>query len=302
MGIRRGLAAPLAFALAACALAVGCTTTKPVAMGIQPEFEAINPSRILAVPVFALPDPARPSEIDGAVLTAENGRGVIERNVLQAFRNQPGVNGVSFQAVRDSLGASPNAWNKLDATMRRTAARLVSTKEGERLSLGKECLARKSFLDFYVHCLSRDKEWIDGLNELSARILNADTAMLTVVTALEKKPEPEGTGLTLRGAVVALLVDTNSGKLIWGRQSEGSTRTTEGSGRPGVATPVPGSGPTSSTESASGSASGRPSGAGTRVPEVGELFPRLLGEEFWAEFPGRRSAETPREGATPKKG
>jgi hypothetical protein len=243
------IASSFAFALSL----VGCQSVPPVPMGVQPEFAAVNPSRVLAVPPFVLPDPGRPTEIDPTIVESENTRRVIENAVLGAFKNQPGVNGVSFQAVSRVLGESPNARTRMEEVLKATAARLTSTREGERSSLPRECLARRNFLDFYVHCLATEKIWVDELNALSSLILNADTALLTVVTELRKGESPSDPDLA--GGVAVLIVDTNSGKLIWGRQSSEAIASD-----------------------------------GRKPAEVSDLFTRLLSETFWESFPGRRQA------------
>lgn len=249
-------------------LLVACQTTKPVPMGIQPEFAAVNPSRILAVPVFTLPNPGRPSQVDLTRFEGDGANKAIEAAVLGAFKNQPNVNGVSFQAVGRALGAPPNAWSRMADILKTTSAKLTSTVAGERATLGKDCLSRRNFLDFYVYCLMPQKAWVDELNALSTLILNADTALLTVVTDLgtgtSSAPPGADAAPTLEAEAAVLIVDTNTGKLIWGREAR---------------TGVQGSGPDARTP-----------------PEASALFSKLFSDAFWQDFPGRRqpvAQETP---------
>lgn len=246
-------AGSLLVALAAALSVHACRSGPLVAQGIQPEFNAINPSRILAVPLFTLPDPGSPSSIDVSAFETGNVSAVIEAEVLSAFRNQPGVNGVSFGAVRQALGKSPNVWNQLDTEMRNTSLKLTSRSPEDRAALSSECLKRKNFVDFYVHCLAKQKTWINALNALSARALNADSALLTVVTSLSKNQIEGRYGIEAGIAVV--LVDTNTGKLLWGRQNAKRLESSEGT---------------------------------ARFPEWKVLFDQLLDEAFWADFPGRK--------------
>jgi hypothetical protein len=237
-------------------LLTACTSRKPVPAGIQPEFQAINPSRILAVPSFTLPDPSSSAQVDLSLIETEKIIPELEKVILQSFRGQPRVNGVSFQAVRQGLGESPNALTKLKESVEKVSQKLTSTQESERLSLRKECLARKDFLEFYVHCLASDNSWVEGLNQLSSRILNADSALVSFLLEAEKKPLPtRGFSTDIRVAVT--LVDTNSGRLIWGRiGSEKVTLQT-------------------------------PTSAGATA------FDTIFKEEFWQGFPGRKEMRKP---------
>ena len=247
--------------LALCVSSVvlfSCRTTSAVSPGIQPEFEAINPSRILAVPSFVLPDPGALSSVDVAALETGNTRTILEAKVTSAFQNQPGVNGVSFSTVRQAIGKRPNVWDALDAQMRSTSLKLTSRNAQERAELNSDCLNRKNFLDFYTFCLTADKKWIAALNTLSAKVLNADSALLTVITRLEKATENNRYGISAGLALV--LVDTNTGKLIWGKQTEKVLQNAEGS---------------------------------ASFPEWSSLFESMLTENFWLEFPGRKLAESP---------
>lgn len=239
----------------------GCQTTKPIPAGIQPEFVAVNPSRILAVPVFALPNPGRPAEVDLTIFEGNGAEKAIEDAVLGAFKNQPNVNGVSFQAVGRALGAPPHARSRMATILQNTTAKLTSTVEAERMPLGKDCLARRNFLDFYVYCIAPQKAWVDELNALSTLILNADTALLTVVTELRSgTAQGSSTGapglLTLEGEAAVLIVDTNTGKLIWGRERRERL----------------------AAEAKNAEA----------VPDTATLFSKLFSESFWSDFPGRR--------------
>ena len=250
----------------ALGLLVACQSTKPVLMGIQPEFAAVNPSRILAVPAFAMPNPGRPSEVDVTLFEGDGANKAVETAVLGAFKNQPNVNGVSFQAVGRALGNVPNAWSRMAEILKMTSARLTSTVEGERATLGKDCLSRRNFLDFYVHCLATQKAWVDELNALSTLILNADSALLTVVTELRSGSQPVAAGKagatgtaslpSLQAEVVVIIVDTNTGKLIWGREARESML-------------------------------GEAQGAAT-LPDASVLFSKLFSDAFWNDFPGRR--------------
>ena len=234
------------------ALLVSCKTIEPIPPGAQASYDAINPSRVIAVPVFFLPHPAKVTKIDTPIAISENAEQLLERGVLGAFKDQPNVNGVSFSAVRNAIGSKPNAWTNANKALSDTAQKLISTNEGKRLSLPPDCLARKSFLDFYARCMAKQVAWREVLNEFSRKILNADAAMISVVTELFKEDRPSGT--TFHLGFTVLVVDTNNGELIWGREANETLQ--------------------SNKENPN--------------PELSLFLEGILNEEFWAGFPGRR--------------
>ena len=198
--------------------ASGCLSTKHVVEGVQPDYEALNPSRIIAVPILLLPNPSLKVEVDKALVESDKVVAMVEKEVLNSFRNQPNVNGVSFQAVRQTLGPQSKLLKRMESQMRSTSALLISTEPSDRASLTRDCLARKSFLDFYAFCVASDAKWTDQLNQLSRTILNADTALITVITEYSKSIHGKQNVLQL--ALATMVVDTNSGRIIWGREAQ----------------------------------------------------------------------------------
>lgn len=240
-------------AFAAALFLAACVSRAPtIQMGLQPKYEAVNPSRILAVPPFIVPDPTRQVSVDVSAVESGNMTAHIEEAVLKAFTDQPAINGVSFFRVRKEIGKS-NLITNLDREMSQIAKRLVSREAQDQTSFSKDCIQRRNFVEFYVYCVSPSKSWKDFLNALSAKIYNADSALIVVVTEAEKK-EVDGQ-YESRAGVAALLVDTNNGNLIWGRVVNDFARSTQGN---------------------------------KVFPEWSAMIPSMLGEGFWAHFPGRK--------------
>lgn len=237
--------------LYACASCV--TQREPVEMGIQPKYEALNPSRILAVPLFVVPDMTERVVVDRAALEAGAVYSVIETDILNAFTNQPSVNGVTFNVVRKELGAPPTLWDALNTELLEVTKKLTSRDPQDHTSFTRACINRHNILEFYVHCLSTSKIWRNNLNSLSAKILNADSALMGIVTEADKREEKNSYFTSLGLAV--LLVDTNNGNLIWGRHKRQAIRT---------------------------------EGEKKQFPEWSEVSKALLTEDFWTGFPGRR--------------
>lgn len=228
-----------------------CTSIPRLQPGIQPAYAAVNPSRMLAVTPVVFANPISRLTVEHAEVAAHKLDGLLEGLVLKSFQNQPGVNGVSFNSVRQSSATPPPSPVATLAEVIRGAAQEraeVTLKPGR---LSPACKSARDLLEFYAYCLAIRADWLKGLNDLSSRVLNADTALLVFVTHLEKSQRSERP--TSLAQLAVLVVDTNSGKLVWGREAESAHQ-----GIPG--------GP---------------------FPPWASLFEGLLGETFWTQFPGR---------------
>ncbi|MES2615758.1 MAG: hypothetical protein V4591_10120, partial [Bdellovibrionota bacterium] len=207
---------------------VGCQSSTTVNSGIQPGFEAVNPASIIAVPIFIRPDPSSEvSSVDLSLLITEKLIPKLENTIIETnFVHQPNINGYSFSAVKKAVEyktakketvkgeVKKGIWDNLDSTMKDVADRFSSRDTKTRLLITPNCLARKNFVEFYSYCLASDPAWLAALNTLSAKVLNADSALITVVTDLQNKLV--GKQYQITGGIAVLLVDTNNGKLIWG--------------------------------------------------------------------------------------
>ncbi|MBX9840075.1 hypothetical protein [Silvanigrella sp.] len=195
-----------------------CQTMKPLNNGIQEGYEAVNPASIIAVPVFLLPDPSKYSSIDPAIINTHQLVNKIQNKVMQSFSGQPNINGYAFSAVANALGtAKPTYWDKLNDSMKVVADRFNSSQTSTRLLITSSCLSRKNFMEFYTYCLAPDRIWIENLNGLAAKVLNADTALIVVITEISSAAKEDI--YSINGGFSVLLVDTNNGKLIWGKDA-----------------------------------------------------------------------------------
>lgn len=194
-------------------LLFGCITPQSVEWGIQPEYQALNPSRILAITPIVLALPADPdSNIDPTVLQTVPVIASLEGQVLTAFTRQPGVNGMSFSAVRSQLEKEKStAFDQLVKALNDTVSLLRNPPKEQRGRLATSCIKRRNFLEFYQFCLSDQMSWRNNLNQLAQDVLNADAALFLFITQLEKKSRERVATTTVH----ALLVDTNNAGLIW---------------------------------------------------------------------------------------
>jgi hypothetical protein len=132
------------------------------------------------------------------------------------------------------------------------AQRFSSRDTKERLLITPKCFSRSSFIEFYSYCLSQEKSWLSALNSLSAQTLNADAALITVITNLNDKVV--NNQYQISTDISVLLVDTNNGKLIWGNSKHAQL--------------------VNSNEKAF-------------YPRWQDLFNSIFVPEFWKNFPGR---------------
>lgn len=219
-----------------------CQTVPNITPGIQPGFEAVNPAAIIAVPIFIMPDPSsETSSIDFSLLETEKLIPSLENKIIDSFNHQPNINGYPFSAVKKAINynppkvttnlndkslnspnkspnekemSKPSVWDNLDKTMDDVTKRFSSRDTKTRLLISPNCLARKNYVEFYTYCLAGEQNWLTNLNLLSAQVLNADSALITVITDLQDKVVNKQYQVT--GGLSVLLVDTNNGKLIWG--------------------------------------------------------------------------------------
>lgn len=231
-----------------------CTTVTPVRQGIQPDAVALNPARIAAFPTLTIPHPSEQSSLDPASLMSGDVVRAVESRILSAFKNQPGVNGIAFQSVRFSLKSNPKLPTEIDSEIRSMGQLTNSGAARETLLLSAECRSRRNFLDFYKHCLMKSQRWVPLLNQFSMAVQNSDSVLIPVVTSLEKSTTR---GIySLKFGITLLLIDTNSGRLLWGRDT------------------------TVQIDSAQGV---------KQFPDIKLAYDKIFNEAFWAEFPGRRA-------------
>ncbi len=230
-----------------------CQSMKPLPSGIQEGYEAVNPASIIAIPVFMLPNPSKSSSIDPAIVNAQQIVLKIQNKVIQSFNGQPNINGHSFSAVTNAIGnVKPSVWDKLNDSMKLIANRFNSNDTSVRTLITSSCLARKNFMEFYSYCLAPDLIWIDNLNFFAARVLNADTALLVVITEIESTVIDNIYGIS--GSFSIILVDTNNGKLIWGKDGSASLFSPKDK---------------------------------KYYPSWDELINNIFNDDFWDKFPGR---------------
>jgi hypothetical protein len=234
-------------------LITACVSQVQIQPGLQPRANALQIGKIVAIPPIIFPHPRKNSLIDRATLESSPFLADLETSVLGAFQNQPRVNGVSFNAVRKQLVNNNNFFDFFLRTLTQTSQFLNFGSEAERRTFSSSCLNSKDMLDFYEHCIAPQKQWQTKLNQLSAKVFLADAALFVLVQKLEKQKESAIRNKDYRSALglSLLLVDTNSGELLWGKEQV-IEKNQEG-----------------------------------QFPDLSMLAKDILSEEFWINFPGR---------------
>lgn len=236
------------------ALALTSCQTPPLRSGIQPNYMAINPAAVVAVPVFVLANPANSNaSVDHSIILSEQIIPLMESKIIASFDHQPNINGYPFSVVRKIISTqNENTLTRLDKSMRETAQRFSSHDIKTRLLITKACLNRKNFLEFYSYCLAQNPEWISSLNSLSAHVLNADSALVVVIDHLSEDNAHKQH--EIHASVAVLLVDTNNGKLIWGNEKTVQKKSLA---------------------------------ENSKLPNWPEVISDMFAQDFWNEFPGR---------------
>jgi len=230
------------------------TTHVPTSSGIQESYRGYVPARISVLPCQVWPNTARfasqPLTTTDQTVT-DNLCQAIDAFVIDGFQDQPFMSGFSPRAVGQLLELA----EKED---------LLDQFASNWVRDDRFCLACNDALSVYAQGISQQQNWRLWSQELSQATRKADAALIPlIVYATEAQLDDRGLAIAKREAqVVLLLVDTNNGKLVWAatNKAEISTQKLQ---------------PASSTSQ-------------PNFPEWEELYPRLLLNSLWLDFPGRQ--------------
>ena len=194
-----------------------CTDTPHVSQGIQIEYRTSSVGKIISIPTFLFPEPLIVSKkIDIALLQSYKINEIFEKNIIQSFQNQIWIHGYPFSEIQKMIQNSKSDFLiQMENRFKFYGNRFYSKNIVDDLETSEACRHRKNFLDFYTFCVSDDKKWISNLNELSSFIHNAESALIPVITEMHFDMTSRTNSSTVGGSV--LLIDTNNGKLIWGK-------------------------------------------------------------------------------------
>ena len=237
-------------------LTCGCVTNPETSAqyGVQPEHAGYVPARIAILPCQAWPDGARFKALPLTNVKPPVVQELCEQldaYVVAGFNGQPYMKGFSPKAVQKALDENGQS-------------QLLGELPALWIHTSGDCVDCATAPAFYKATIARRPAWLTWLNTLSKAARNADSALVPFVTYAEERTyDDRGLAVAERGAGVALLlVDTNTGELLWagGREAAVQSKRLEG---------------------------GNVAGA-LAMPEWSAVGERLFTEELWREFPGRQ--------------
>lgn len=227
-------------------------TVEDIPPGIARQKLALVPARIAVFPCQSWPQTAHFDDLVAANVSEEQ-LGLIcqqfDKYILQGFEDQPYMRGLAPNAVKTLIQrAKQPELAKLPMNL------WVPAKAPNC----KPCTHPGSY---YYNVVSKQPEWLVWLGDLSRAAKNADAVLLPfVVTAQEEMKNERGIPLAERSIYGAmLLIDTNSGQLLWSSHRLGLAQNRN----------LP--------------QNGRPS-----PPPWDMVFDRLFVNDLWREFPGRQ--------------
>jgi hypothetical protein len=222
-----------------------------VVHGLQPSYVGSHFARYVFLPVVVQVNPSRKAIIDRAALENDAVVATIEKRVVQAFRGQNAVVGMSPTALRAHFQSHQQLLWVPQEVLLKKGDELRGMLFGARDQVSGECLERQNYIEFFAHCVSGLASWREALAQLSEKAFNADAVMIVVLTDLDKSMR-EG-AYAISASATVLLVDMNNGRLVWA--NEGTQVSVAGSGA-------------------------------VRFPEWNPLFEKLFVKDFWLGFPG----------------
>jgi hypothetical protein len=230
------------------------SVSSSVSAGVQPGYAGSSFARFLFLPVFSQPNPSQKTFVDRAAFDGDGVAESFERAVVEAFRGQKSVVGMSPKALRSHFGAMPQLLLEPSRLLLAASENLNRSLRDTRELVSAECGERQTYADFFVHCVSGSAAWRESLVVLSERAFNADAGMFAVVTELGKSAN-RGV-YTISASVAVFLVDLNNGRLVWMREARARLES--------------------------------PSNV-QRFPEWTPLFSKIFESGFWVGFPGRET-------------
>lgn len=235
------------FTLGSC---VSSSVLEP--QGLRASYVGNQFARHLFLPAMLQVNPAKKSSVDKTVVENDAVLGALEKRIGDGFKNQSAVVGMSPTALRAYFSAQPDVLNMPGSVLVDVGEKLGKSLASTRELVSSECSNRKSYTDFFVHCVSTGITWRDSLVQLSSKAFNADAALVAVITHVGKGARQRS--YAIWADVTVLLVDMNNGQLVWSREASDAL----------LAPPD-----------------------AVRFPDWDALFSKMFNESFWKDFPGR---------------
>ena len=235
----------------------GCTTTVPLknnktdSFGLTEGQKGYVPARTAVLPCHSWPESARYSGYPKTDLSDETTQRLctdFDDVVVKSFTNQPYVRGYSPSFVLKILKAK----NKLDL-IGDIGAAWTTQKDIQNLPI-------RGPVDYYKLAVQPNVRWREQLQELANNVKGVDAVLLPLlISGRNSRRDERGVIVYERTAsVLALLINTANGELIWtgGRKASASRQHFKGQ-------------------------------SGGKFPDWQQVAERLFVNSLWRDYPGR---------------
>lgn len=219
-------------------------------IGLNPSYKDMTLKKTAAIPVFFIPDPTLDLEIDPSLVTALDIQFFIQRTIVESFKKQSNVQGISFTQVNKILERR-NKTQILKDIFQYYNLRIKQVLRHKLSAKFYKCYIAKDFISFYADCLaSQDSKWKDLVWGLSQELRNADSLLLPIVSQLTTQNQDDKKALHFQLNV--LLVSSKNSEIIWAKQK---SLVLEGND--------------------------------VSMQDFSNAFSKSLSDAFWDDFPGR---------------
>lgn len=232
-----------------------CRHTNQASYGLQSDNLAYIPARIAVLPCRLWPQTAGYPGMSLSNVDRDRLLDICESFdsfIIEGFQGQPYMRGISAGVVKQLLERE----GQLDI--------LTEIDEHWRRQTG-ECAKCNRAIDYYKQVLSARQPWRIWLTGFSRTAYNSDAILFPLLTYVhEGRLDDRGITISFRkiGGLL-LLIDTNTGELIWAGGREAEARRQLPRREAGPDEPP--------------------------LPEWSEVYERLFTIELWQEFPGRQN-------------
>ena len=183
------------------------TKDSSLSEGTQPSFLGYVPTRIVVFPCRTWPKHAQiaalpAANISNKILTETCS--AFDSKVLQAFENQPYMNGISPKALQKVLTDHPTKLSDIDQLWERDAT---------------TCLDCTDPGAFYRRSIAARIPWRTWLQQIADRTKDGDAILMPFIISMQQNQFTDRGIPMMRhsGTVALLLIDSRNGDLIWFR-------------------------------------------------------------------------------------
>lgn len=257
----------LALIVALILTSAHCATRRAgeLPLGMLPERTSYIPARIAIFPCRLWPKTSPFTQLKSQDLPAAEVVQLctqVDEYMLKGFEGQPYMKGISPKTVGKSYEKAPNISPTGSADANPTINRSLDSAYAQWIPDPADPMNIIAAQTFYVNAIAPRQGWRLWLADFSSSVRSSDAILLPLVINAGLRDVNER-GLTRRVRhtdLILLLIDTSTGQLLWSGGRAAEVSTSQLNGKKTVLPP----------------------------PPWDELYPRLLTNDLWREFPGRQ--------------